>query len=90
MNPPPIRNIELEFALISQIRKEGSKKLLDALEDCQIRVEVVRSYTYAVLIFPDRYSSRIAWDLCEETESIGLPLGIFPCDSRTLESGGGK
>ena len=83
MKHPIIRAVDLEFALITQIRKEGSQELINALQDCQIRVESYGDWTYATMTFPGHYSSQVTWDLMNEVGWIGLPLGIFPCDGES-------
>jgi hypothetical protein len=80
MNPPIIRNIELESALLTRIREKGSPNLLNALEDCEIRVETVRDHIYSVASIASHYDIQATEDLCDEIQRIGLPLGIFPCN----------
>jgi hypothetical protein len=81
MTPRVARAFGLEIALVAEIREKGSQNLLDAFENCKIRVEFCNGYIYSVVAFPPGYNTKLAWDICSEIEAFGFPLEIFGCNS---------
>ena len=68
---------ELEFALVSDIRKQGSQTLLDLIEDCEIMVQGSDEDTYTVIVFPPGYTEELEWEASVEIEFLGFCTEIL-------------
>jgi len=77
--PGEARIPELEIPLIAKIRKHGSQALLNALEDCEIRVQGCGQYAYTLILFPFGYTKELERELCAEVEFLGFYLDILGC-----------
>lgn len=61
---------ELEFAIIAEIRKQGSQTLLDVIDDCEIMVQVSEEDTYTVIVFPPASPEELEWEASVEIEFL--------------------